>query len=194
VADRDTGGLERLLAERGGDLMRAAVALTGNRPAGEDLLQAALERLLRHWQRVDDPEAYLRRTMYNLAADDWRRRGRWRSKLPLVRDQYRETPADATDAVDLRDALVRAMNQLPRHQRVVIVLRYWEQLTEAQTAEVLGCSEGAVKSAASRGMRRLRELTRAWQDTGPHAGTAAGVGTGPATPGPAMTKMTKGRQ
>lgn len=177
MADRDTTGLERLLAERGNDLMRAAVALTGNRPAGEDLLQAALERLLRNWQRVDDPEAYLRRTLYNLAADDWRRRGRWRSKLPLVRDQYLETPADATDTVDLRDALVRAMNQLPRHQRVVIVLRYWEQLSEAQTAEFLGCSEGAVKSAASRGMRRLRELTRAWPDTQPPVGAAcAGAG------------------
>lgn len=183
MADRDTGGLERLLAERGDDLMRAAVALTGNRPAGEDLLQAALERLLRNWQRVDDPEAYLRRTLYNLAADDWRRRGRWRSKLQLVRDRYLAPAADATDAVDLRDALVRAMNQLPRHQRVVIVLRYWEQLTEAQTAELLGCSEGAVKSAASRGMRRLRELTQAWRDTPEpiHATTCAGAVRRPAT-------------
>lgn len=176
VAGRDTGGLERLLAERGDDLMRAAVALTGSRPEGEDLLQAALERLLRNWQRVDDPEAYLRRTLYNLAADDWRRRGRWRSKLPLLREQYREPPPDVTDTVDLRDALVRAMHQLPRHQRVVIVLRYWEQLTEAQTAELLGCSEGAVKSAASRGMRRLRELTQAWQEAQPRVGTAACAG------------------
>src|SRR5215475_1054711 len=167
VPDPDTSGLERLLAERGDDLMRAAIALTGSRAEGEDLLQAALERLLRNWGRVDDPEAYLRRTLYNLAADDWRRRGRWRSKLPLVRDRYQAAPADATEAVDLGDALVRAMNQLPRHQRVVIVLRYWEQLSEAQTAELLGCSEGAVKSAASRGMRRLRELTQAWQDTQP---------------------------
>ena len=68
--DRDRGGLERLLGERGQDLMRAAVALTGSRADGEDLLQAALERLLRNWRRVDtDPEGYLRRTLYNLAAD-----------------------------------------------------------------------------------------------------------------------------
>jgi RNA polymerase sigma-70 factor (sigma-E family) len=201
VPDRDTSGLERLLAERGDDLMRAAIALTGSRPEGEDLLQAALERLLRSWHRVDDPEAYLRRTLYNLAADDWRRRGRWRSKLPLLRDQHREPPPDATDTVDLRDALVRAMHQLPRHQRVVIVLRYWEQLTEAQTAELLGCSEGAVKSAASRGMRRLRELTRAWHDAEPPVGTAACAGIARTAAvmyqGPAVhqaTKLPEGRQ
>ena len=193
MAGRDAGGLERLLAERGDDLMRAAIALTGTRPEGEDLLQAALERLLRNWQRVADPEAYLRRTLYNLAADDWRRRGRWRSKLPLIHERYREPPADATDTVDLRDALVRAMNQLPRHQRVVIVLRYWEQLSEAQTAELLGCSEGAVKSAASRGMRRLRELTRAWRDTQPPVGACAGATTN-ATNTRQATQLPEGRQ
>jgi DNA-directed RNA polymerase specialized sigma24 family protein len=76
--DPDRGSLERLLDERGPDLMRAAVALTGSRADGEDLLQAAVERLLRNWRRVDtDPEGYLRRTLYNLAADGWRRRGRW---------------------------------------------------------------------------------------------------------------------
>jgi RNA polymerase sigma-70 factor (sigma-E family) len=164
VPDPDSG-LERLLAERGADLMGAAIALTGSRPEGEDLLQAALERLLRNWRRVDDPEAYLRRTLYNLAADDWRRRGAWRSKLPLVREWYRPVPTDATDVVDVRDALVRALSQLPPQQRAVIVLRYWEQLTEAQTAAMLGCSEGAVKSAASRGMRRLRDLAASWQDS-----------------------------
>jgi RNA polymerase sigma factor (sigma-70 family) len=84
-------------------------------------------------------------------------------------------PADATAAVDLRDALVRALGKLPPHQRAVIVLRYWEQLTEAQTAAMLGCSEGAVKSAASRGMARLRDMTSAWQDT-------------------ELTKIAKGRQ
>ena len=68
--DPDGVGLEQLLGERGQDLMRAAVALTGSRADGEDLLQAALERLLRNWRRVDtDPEGYLRRTLYNLAAD-----------------------------------------------------------------------------------------------------------------------------
>ncbi|MEP7022911.1 MAG: SigE family RNA polymerase sigma factor [Actinomycetota bacterium] len=164
-------GLEALVAERGDQLMRAALALSGSRPEGEDLLQEALERLMRNWRRVDDPEGYLRRTLYNLAADGWRRRGRWRSRMPLVQASWQETAADATAAVDLRDELVRALSQLPPQQRTVVVLRYWEQRTEAETAAILGCSEGAVKSAASRGLQRLRDLTAAWPDPGDGPGT-----------------------
>src|SRR6266567_467419 len=79
----DDRAIERLLDERGQHLMRAAVALTGSRADGEDLLQAALERLLHNWSRVDtDPEGYLRRTLYNLAADGWRRRGHRRGGSP----------------------------------------------------------------------------------------------------------------
>jgi RNA polymerase sigma-70 factor (sigma-E family) len=166
--DRDRGSLERLLDERGQDLMRAAVALTGSRADGEDLLQAALERLLRNWRRVaTDPEGYLRRTLYNLAADGWRSRGRWRGRLAEFRAQApTETGREDVAMVDLRDALVRLLYQLPPRQRAVIVLRYWEQRTEAETAALLGCSEGTVKSAASRGLRRLRELARPWQEPG----------------------------
>jgi RNA polymerase sigma factor (sigma-70 family) len=67
--------------------------------------------------------------------------------------------------VDLRDALVRLLLQLPVRQRAVLVLRYWERLTDAETAEILGCAEGTVKSAASRGLARLRELADDWNDT-----------------------------
>jgi RNA polymerase sigma-70 factor (sigma-E family) len=149
--------VEELLATRGPHLMRAAIALAGSRSDGEDLLQAALERLLRNYRRVDsDAEGYLRRTLYNLAADGWRRRGVVRRWQPVVAAS--EGSADGTDAVDIRDALVRLLAQLPPRQRVVIVLRYWEQLSEAETAAFLGCSPGSVKSAASRGMTRLREL------------------------------------
>jgi RNA polymerase sigma-70 factor (sigma-E family) len=156
----DDQAVERLLGERGQHLMRAAVALTGSRIDGEDLLQAALERLLHNWNRVDtDPEGYLRRTLYNLAADGWRRRGRWRGRLAEFRSQARTEPTGGdVDVVDLRDALVRLLQQLPPRQRAVVVLRYWEQRTEAETAELLGCTEGTVKSAAARGLRRLREL------------------------------------
>ena len=156
--------VERLLAERGGHLMRAAVALAGSRSDGEDLLQAALERLLRHWTRIEgDPEGYLRRTLYNMAADGWRRRGAWRRKLPLVHAGGTDAPnTDAVDTVDLRDALGRALAQLPPRQRAVLVLRYWEELSQAETAALLGCAEGTVKSATARGLRRLRELTAPW--------------------------------
>ena len=149
--------VEELLAARGRHLMKAAIALAGSRPDGEDLLQAALERLLLNYRRIDsDAEGYVRRTLYNLAADGWRRRGVARRWQPVVAAPERW--ADGTDAVDIRDALVRLLAQLPPRQRAVVVLRYWEQFSEAETAAILGCSEGSVKSAASRGMSRLREL------------------------------------
>jgi len=165
----DDQAVERLLGERGQHLMCAAVALTGSRAEGEDLLQAALERLLHNWRRVDtDLEGYLRRTLYNLAADGWRRRGRWRGRLAELRSQARTAGTGTEDVavVDLRDALVRLLRQLPPRQRAVVVLRYWEQRTEAETAELLGCAEGTVKSAAARGLRRLRELAGPWQEPG----------------------------
>ena len=155
--------LERLLAERGNWLMGIAIALTGRRADAEDLLQAALERLVRHQRGITDAEAYLRRTLYNLAADGWRRRRAWQRKIPIMRAEHLRagagTAPDGTAAVDQRDELVRLLRQLPPRQRAVILLRHWEQYSEAETAEVLGCSQAAVKSAASKGLQRLRELT-----------------------------------
>jgi RNA polymerase sigma-70 factor (sigma-E family) len=165
----DGDRLGRLLAERGNHLLHTAIALTGNRPDAEDLLQAAVERLLRRHRRVDDLEAYLRRVLYNLAADGWRSRGvwhRWRTLLPSQPETA--TAPDPVSTVDLRDALFRALRELPPRQRTVLVLRYWEQLTQTETAALLGCSEGTVKSTASRGLVRLRELTAAWHEAQPH--------------------------
>ena len=166
--DRDGAELERLLAERGSALLAAATALAGSRQDGEDLLQAALERVLRNPRRLNhdsdgnsDVEGYLRRVLYNLAADGWRRRGTWKQKLlPVLRAESVTTaePDPATE-VDRRDELVRLLGQLPPRQRAVVVLRYWEQCSETETAALLGCSEGTVKSAASRGLAHLRELT-----------------------------------
>ncbi len=155
--------LEQFLAQRGQALLRTAVLLTGSIEAGEDLLQSAIERLLRQKRRLaGDPEGYLRRTLCNLATDGFRRQGRWRRKFVILQAEA-HAPADATAEVDLRDALVRLLVQLPPQQRTVLVLRYWEQLSGAETAELLGCSEDVVKSAASRGLRRLRELAGCWQ-------------------------------
>ena len=168
-SDPDGERLDRLLAERGDHLLHAAIALTGSRPDAEDLLQAAVERLLRRRRRVDDLEAYLRRILYNLAADGWRRRGAWqRSRTLMLSLPDDGIGPDPVSTVDLRDALVRALRELPPRQRAVLVLRYWEQLTQAETAELLGCSEGTVKSTASRGLSRLRELTAPWHDPQPH--------------------------
>jgi RNA polymerase sigma-70 factor (sigma-E family) len=164
VAQTDgAGDLERLLADRGKQLLRTAVLLTGSRQDGEDLLQAGLERLLRRGRRIEgSAEGYLRRTLYNLAADGWRRQGTWHRKLPVIGASHSSPEPDVTAAVDLRDALMRILRMLPPQQRAVIVLRYWEELTQAETAAVLGCSEGTVKSAASRGLQRMRDLASPW--------------------------------
>jgi RNA polymerase sigma-70 factor (sigma-E family) len=152
--------LERLISDRGAGLLATATLLTGSRPAGEDLLQSALERTTRAWSRIDgDAEGYLRRAMYHLAVDQWRIRRRRRETALVVEPP----PApDSTDGVPLRHALIQALRQLPARQRAVLVLRYWEQLTEAEAATALGCSIGTVKSSASRGLARLRDLTAGW--------------------------------
>jgi RNA polymerase sigma-70 factor (sigma-E family) len=156
------GELERFLAERGGHLLRSAMLLTGSKEAGEDLVQAGLERLLRRGPAVHgDPEAYLRRTIYHLAADGWRRRGRWRARLALLRGDGVGVAPDRSVQVEQRDELVRLLLRLPAGQRAAIVLRYWEDLSDAEAADVLGCSASTIRSSVARGLHRLRELSGA---------------------------------
>jgi RNA polymerase sigma-70 factor (sigma-E family) len=155
--------LEALLADKGEHLLRTAILLAGSRAEGEDLLQAALERVIRRWRWIrGDPEGYLRRTLHHLAIDGWRAKQTWRARLGLLAAP--EAAADTAGAVDERDRVVRLLRQLPPRQRAAVVLRYWEDLTEAETAKVMNCSVGTVKSAVSRGLARLRELSAA---TGP---------------------------
>ena len=152
-----------MLATRGEHLRRTATLLAGSADDGEDLLQAALERLFRRWRAaIKDPEGYLRRTMYNLAADGWRRKQSWRSKVPLLGQPT--TIPDPTDAVDDRAHLIQLLRALPPRQRTAIVLRYWEDLSEGDAARAMGCTPGTVKAAASRGLARLRELAQAAPD------------------------------
>ena len=161
-------GLDALIARRGDALLATATLLAGSRPAGEDLLQAALERVMRHWRRIrDEPELYLRRTIYRLAVDQWRARRRrpevlGKTEAELDTASQRAGHPDSTEAVHLRLALVQGLAQLPPRQRAVLVLRYWEQLSESEAADLLGCSLGTVKSSASRGLARLRDITAPW--------------------------------
>lgn len=155
-----TVALETFVAESGERLLRAAIFMAGSREAGEDLLQSALERLFRHWRDVhDDPERYVRRTLVHLATDGWRRRAVWRGKQGLLRASTPVYHPDDTAGVDRRDELTGLLLRLPVRQRTAIVLRYLEGLTEIETADVMGCSVGTVKSATSRGLDRLREFT-----------------------------------
>lgn len=132
-----------------------------------------MERLVRNWRRVEsDPEGYLRRTLYNLAADGWRQRGRRRAMLALGA-QPRSAQPDPANAISLRDAVARLLAELPPKQRAVLLLRYWEQRSEAETAALLGCSPGTVKSASARGLARLRELTTTWPEAEARQRTAS---------------------
>jgi RNA polymerase sigma-70 factor (sigma-E family) len=140
---------------RGDDLLRTAMLLAQGRQSGEDLLQESLERLLRKWHRIDgNPEGYLRRIMYNLAIDGWRRRSRRPEVLGAVHDAAAE---DHAAALDERLVLAAALARLTPRQRSVVVARYWEHLSEAETAQAVGCSVGAVKQATARALIALRK-------------------------------------
>jgi RNA polymerase sigma-70 factor (sigma-E family) len=147
-------GFDEFVATRSPRLLRTAFLLTHDRPAAEDLLQTALARAWEAWPRIHgDPEPYVRRILVNAYASSWRRR--WRGELPTA-DLPERPGADPQAGVDERDRLWRALGRLPRRQRAVLVLRYFEDLSEVATAEALGCSVGNVKSQASRAIAKLR--------------------------------------
>ncbi len=146
----------RFVAARSRALLRTAHLLPGDPGAAEDLLQIALLKTYRHWPRLTNreaPDAFVRRVMVTSQASWWRRRRVREDSAAVVPERQ---VADATQAADVRDELWRVLARLPVRMRAVLVLRYWEDLSEAETARVLGCSAGTVKSQASRGLARLR--------------------------------------
>jgi RNA polymerase sigma-70 factor (sigma-E family) len=151
---------EEFVLARSGSLLRTALLLTGqNRAEAEDLLQLALERAYRHWGRVratDEPERYVRRILANASADRWRRLARRPEQSLPAGDAGLSTP-DMSAEIAERDFLLRALAQLPPRQRAVMVLRYFDDMTEAEIAGVLGCSIGTVKSQVARALARLRD-------------------------------------
>jgi RNA polymerase sigma-70 factor (sigma-E family) len=158
--EQSIAALEGLLADKGKYLLRTAMLLAGSRSDGEDLLQTALERVIKRWRTISgDPEPYLRRTLYHLAIDSWRHKTAWRTHIGLLPESG--AVCDAYDVVDQRDRVVRLLQLLPPRQRAAVVLRYWEDLSEAEAATAMNCSVGTVKSATSRGLSRLRELMAA---------------------------------
>jgi RNA polymerase sigma-70 factor, ECF subfamily len=137
-------------------LLRTAFLLTGSREAAQDLLQEALVRLHARWGRVREPaarEAYLRRILVTRACTD--RRRRWHGEVPSESLADRPGP-DAFAEVDERHAALDALRGLTPDHRAVLVLRFFEDLSEAQTAELLGVSVGTVKSRTSRALAQLR--------------------------------------
>jgi RNA polymerase sigma-70 factor (sigma-E family) len=154
-AERDEAfGL--FVAARSRHLLQTAYLLTGDRHRAEDLLQTALTRAYLRWDRIssDDPEGYVRRILANAQIDWWRRRS---SREEPTASLPETAEADRSAEVEVRDAVLTALAELPRRQRAVVVLRYFEDLSEAEIAQTLGCSPGTVKSAASRAMAKLRD-------------------------------------
>ena len=140
-------------------LARLAYLLTGDRDAADDLLQNTLAKVYRHWGRVasvEQPDAYVRRIMVNENNSRWRRFARRLDQAGS--DVLEHTQAPAPAGLDRAESLSlwQQVQTLPRQQRACVVLRYYEDLTEAQTAEILGCSVGTVKSHTSRALGALR--------------------------------------
>ncbi len=140
-------------------LLRGAYLITGDLAEAEDLLQTALERAYRRWPTIrqkDVPEAYVRKIIVTAAIDAGRRR-----KVTSTLLDEAQLPGQLDAAVEGlpgRSALLACVRVLPAGQRAVLVLRYFDDLTEAETARVLGCTVGTVKSQHARAMARLREL------------------------------------
>ncbi|GAB4048138.1 SigE family RNA polymerase sigma factor [Catellatospora paridis] len=150
----ETATFDEFVVTRSRHLLRVAFLLTGDHALAEDLLQTALARSWPAWRRIDgDPEPYVRRVLANTYNSWWRRR--WHGERPT--ETLPEHPApSAHTAVDDRDQLRRALARLPRQQKVVLVLRYFEDLSEAEIARTLGISAGSVKTHASKGLAKLR--------------------------------------
>ncbi|MEV0224656.1 SigE family RNA polymerase sigma factor [Streptomyces sp. NPDC050704] len=151
-------------------LLRFAVLLTGgDRHAAEDLLQIALMKSYGRWRRIDEPEAYVKKVMYRQQIS------RWRLRMPRAETTV-AAPPEAPGAADPADSMVpaderlvvrQALGRLTPRQRTVLVLRYFEDLSETEVADQLGCSVGTVRSTTHRALEKLRR-------TAPEFGGAEG--------------------
>lgn len=155
MAGTQRTGFDEFVAARGQAMQRFGYLLTSDWALAEDLVQTALARAYPRWSRInsDDPEAYVRKAMVNTWSSWWRRR--WRGEVPTeslpdvaAGDQYAD--------VDRRHAVMGALAGLPPRQRLVLVLRYHEDLPEQQVADLLGVSVGTIKSQAAKALTKLR--------------------------------------
>jgi len=148
-------GFRDFVVEQRRSLLRTAYLLAGDHGHAEDLVQVALVKTHRHWARVNgrgDPTAYVRRVIVTTHTS-------WRRRMASTEQVMETLPEPGGHVAPERDdELLRALRTLPPRMRTVVVLRFYEDLSEAQTAELMGCSVGTVKTQASRAMSRLRGL------------------------------------
>ncbi|MCY1652619.1 SigE family RNA polymerase sigma factor [Streptomyces sp. NPDC049952] len=145
---------------RGPVLLRTARSLTANPSDAEDLLQTALTKTYVAWERIEDHRAldgYVRRALVNTRTSQWRKRKVDEFACEELPERETAPAPDPAEQQSLHDAMWRAVLKLPDRQRAMVVLRYYEDLSEVQTAEVMGVSVGTVKSAVSRALGKLRE-------------------------------------
>ncbi|WP_066364264.1 SigE family RNA polymerase sigma factor [Herbidospora mongoliensis] len=151
---RDRADFERYVDQRSARLLRMAYLLCRDWSTAEDLTQTALAKAWLAWRRVgDNPDAYVYRILVNTHNSWWRRM--WRREVPA--GELPDLPeAGGEDVIEDRDVLRVALAGLPPGMRAVLVLRYFEDLSDAEIAAILGCSEGTVRSQASRALAKLR--------------------------------------
>jgi RNA polymerase sigma-70 factor (sigma-E family) len=159
VDRRQERAFEQFVAVAGDGLLRLAVLLASDQGLGEDAYQETLHRLAARWGRVGSPQAYCRRVLHNVIIDQARTRKRRPAEIRLAEAHDGADPAmtQQAAAVELRPALLGALRALAPQQRAVIVLRYFDDRSEKEVADLLGVSVGTVKSTASRAMAHLRD-------------------------------------
>jgi RNA polymerase sigma-70 factor (sigma-E family) len=154
VGQRADGAFTEFVRTHQPGLLRTAFLLTGDHASAQDLLQTALIKTYGHWQRVEDPVAFTRRVLVNT-------RTSWLRRLASTERPMSELPDRAAPETEFyderRDLMVQALATLPPRMRAAVVLRFYEDLSEAETARVMGCSVGTVKTQTFRGLARLRE-------------------------------------
>ena len=182
MARGDRSEFAEFVHARAGALHRAAYLMVGDPQLAQDLVQEALAKTYVAWPRLRDPrnaEAYCRKAITTTAIS-WFRRKSWHNERPTEHLPDESRAAGPEASVTERDAVWRALQQLPPRQRAALVLRFYEDLTEAQTAEAMGCAVGTVKSQVSAALAKLRtqlggdvELlsTKEWADARTEEGT-----------------------
>jgi RNA polymerase sigma-70 factor (sigma-E family) len=155
---RDIAEFSEYVTLRWPVMLRTARLLTGEHALAEGLVQTALEKCFAAWPRLrayDAADAYVRRTIVNTYLT-WRQKKSWSE---VTRDRFDDgVTTDTTDVVSQRSVLLDALAELPARQRAAVVLRFYEDLSVQQTAGLLGCSPGTVKSQTSKALAKLRDL------------------------------------
>ena len=155
---------DRFVAETAEPLLRSAYLITWDFAEAEDLVQECLFKVARRWPRVkkmERPVAYARTVLINLALDEGKRRSQRRSELGpeatgLLEAHHDDAAVRILGSVETSTDLLGVLRELPPRQRAALVLRYFDDLSEAEVADVMGCSVGTVKSTTSRALGRLR--------------------------------------